>query len=525
MASNKRTIYLGLDYSNFTGGVTEVNRKMGLLDAEFKRATQEAKNYGTETDQLALKSDYLTQKIALQNQKVEAAKEAYDKAMASNQASQKEIDELDKRLLNERTALEKLNGQLIETQRETSGLDEANEKLNKSFKSLVAGAVAVVGALTKFAIDAANTADDLKTLSAQTGMTTTEIQRLQYASEFVDVSFDTMSASITKLGTNMDKARDGSKDLNEAFRKLHIRIKDGNGQLRDQTEVFYEVIDKLKNIKNETERDVLANELFGKSFKELKPLVEAGTDKLRELGDEAERTGKIMSEEDVEAGADMADSMARLNATITAVKNSLGKALMPVLESLSDILSEIDPETLAIISVVGLAVTLVYKLVGAIAALSVSMAAHTGVQMVFNAVSLKSIGIILAIVAGLVLLGVVIATIMGRTDDLTTKMDEATKKSSQMGQTIQGIANTTNTASKHASGTDYYQGGKTWVGEEGPELVDLPRGSKIYNAKKSAQMVGAGTQNYYITIDAKNVQDFQRVVEMANSMQMATRRI
>ena len=423
MASNKRTIYLGLDYSNFTGGVTEVNRKMGLLDAEFKRATQEAKNYGTETDQLALKSDYLTQKIALQNQKVEAAKEAYDKAMASNQASQKEIDELDKRLLNERTALEKLNGQLIETQRETSGLDEANEKLNKSFKSLVAGAVAVVGALTKFAIDAANTADDLKTLSAQTGMTTTEIQRLQYASEFVDVSFDTMSASITKLGTNMDKARDGSKDLNEAFRKLHIRIKDGNGQLRDQTEVFYEVIDKLKNIKNETERDVLANELFGKSFKELKPLVEAGTDKLRELGDEAERTGKIMSEEDVEAGANMADSMARLNATITAVKNSLGKALMPVLESLSDILSEIDPETLAIISVVGLAVTLVYKLVGAIAALSVSMAAHTGVQMVFNAVSLKSIGIILAIVAGLVLLGVVIATIMGRTDDLTTKMD------------------------------------------------------------------------------------------------------
>ena len=103
MASNKRTIYLGLDYSNFTGGVTEVNRKMGLLDAEFKRATAEAKNYGTETDQLTLKQDYLTQKIALQNQKVEEAKKAYDAAMASQNASQKEIDELDKRLLNERT--------------------------------------------------------------------------------------------------------------------------------------------------------------------------------------------------------------------------------------------------------------------------------------------------------------------------------------------------------------------------------------------------------------------------------------
>ena len=74
MSTNKRTIYLGLDYSQFSGGITDINRKMGLLDAEFKLATQQAKNYGTETDQLGLKTEYLTQKIALQNQKVEAAK-------------------------------------------------------------------------------------------------------------------------------------------------------------------------------------------------------------------------------------------------------------------------------------------------------------------------------------------------------------------------------------------------------------------------------------------------------------------
>ena len=55
MAKNKRTIYLGLDYTQFTGGVTEVNRKMGLLDAEFKLAQAQAKNYGNETDQLGLK--------------------------------------------------------------------------------------------------------------------------------------------------------------------------------------------------------------------------------------------------------------------------------------------------------------------------------------------------------------------------------------------------------------------------------------------------------------------------------------
>ena len=119
MATNKRTIYLGLDYSQFSGGITEINRKMGLLDAEFKHATQRAKNYGTETDELGLKEDYLTQKIALQTQKVEEAKRAYDAAMSSQQASQKEIDELDKRLLNERTKLEQLNGSLQQTKEDT----------------------------------------------------------------------------------------------------------------------------------------------------------------------------------------------------------------------------------------------------------------------------------------------------------------------------------------------------------------------------------------------------------------------
>ena len=112
MASNKRTIHLGLDYTQFTGGITEVNRKMGLLDAEFKLAQEQAKNYGTATDELGLKQEYLTQKIALQNQKVEEAKRAYEAAATSQNASQKEIDNLQKKFLQESTTLEKLNGQL-----------------------------------------------------------------------------------------------------------------------------------------------------------------------------------------------------------------------------------------------------------------------------------------------------------------------------------------------------------------------------------------------------------------------------
>ena len=523
-ARNKRTIYLGLDYSDFTGGVTEVNRKMGLLDAEFKRATQEAKNYGTETDQLAIKQDYLTQKIALQNQKVEAAKKAYDAAMSSQNASAKEIDALDKKLLEERTRLEQLNGELKDTYNKTVKLDDANKKLKDTMKEVAIGIGAALTALTKFAIDTANTADELKTLSVQTGLTTTEIQRLQYASEFVDVSFETMTGSITKLETSMNKAREGSKDMTEAFKKLHVRVTDNNGKLKDANEVFYDVIDALGKVKNETELDVLAMELFGKSAKDLKPLIEAGSKALKEYGDEAERNSLIMSEDEVDAAANFSDTMARLSAVLDRLKQILGEALMPILEGIGDFLSGIDVKTILIIGSVTGIIALIYKLVTAISMVTTVMAAQTGIQTVFNAVSLKTMAVILAIVAAIALLVYFISQLSGKTSEAKKDLKELESTSSKIVNNIQSAANTTNSTSRNASGADYYQGGKTWVGEEGPEVVELPRGSRIIPNNKTGQ-IGGTTNNYYITIDAKNVQDFNHVVELAKQMPMAARRV
>lgn len=43
-------------------------------------------------------------------------------------------------------------------------------------------------------------------------------------------------------------------------------------------------------------------------------------------------------------------------------------------------------------------------------------------------------------------------------------------------------------AGQNATGTTYWKGGRTWVGENGPELVDLPKGSKVYPHGKSMNM-------------------------------------
>ncbi|GGH83532.1 hypothetical protein JOD43_002113 [Pullulanibacillus pueri] len=45
----------------------------------------------------------------------------------------------------------------------------------------------------------------------------------------------------------------------------------------------------------------------------------------------------------------------------------------------------------------------------------------------------------------------------------------------------------------NASGTDNWRGGLTWVGEKGPELIDLPKGTKIYDNQKSVAMMASLT--------------------------------
>jgi TP901 family phage tail tape measure protein len=44
------------------------------------------------------------------------------------------------------------------------------------------------------------------------------------------------------------------------------------------------------------------------------------------------------------------------------------------------------------------------------------------------------------------------------------------------------------------TGTDYWRGGLTWVGERGPELISLPRGTKIYNNVES-ERIAKNTEN------------------------------
>lgn len=77
--------------------------------------------------------------------------------------------------------------------------------------------------------------------------------------------------------------------------------------------------------------------------------------------------------------------------------------------------------------------------------------------------------------------------------------------------------------SGNAYGTNNFPGGYTLVGEKGPEIVELPTGSKIYSNGTYPASMGGGTTVYNITIDAANVQEFNDIVRIAQSERQSTR--
>lgn len=555
---NKRTIYLGLDYTNFTGGVTEVSRKMQLLDAEFKRAQQEAQNYGNETDKLGLKYDFLKQKIELQTQKVAAAEKAHKDAMETNKKSQREIDALAKKVLQEKTSLEKLTGQLQETEDAQDKLNDTTrsfgdeiremadslgisvnpmvERLASNFDGVDANAgkaimtvgtiagvmAAVLTPLVKCTTETAEWADELTTLSKTTGVSTTELQKFKYASEQIGVSVDTMSDGLKEITNKMYDAANGNSEASETFRKLRISIKDSRGQLKDANEVFYETIDALGKVRNQTQRDAMAMDLFGESARNLNPLIEMGSERLRELGIEAEELGIVMGESSVNKFDKLHDAMAKFSETSDALKRSLGEALLPILTGIFDVISSIPAPVLQTITVVTAIIAVIVMVAKAITSVTGAMSALTVVTGAFSVAGNKVLLIILAVVAALIALAAIIAVIKNKKNETDEALNNATEQMANMNKSISGVQQNTYSAQQHASGTTNFRGGRTWVGEAGPELVELPPGSRI------TPQAQAGTTEYntfYITIDAKNVDDFNKVVALAKNQRIAQRRM
>lgn len=386
----------GIDSSlkNTQTQLKDVNKLLKLDPTNTELLRQKHQLLGKAVDDSKKRLDELNKALAA----MEASPDA-DKTIEQQNALKREIIETEQALKSYEDELSKSNVAL-------QVIAGTSKEVAEKTKALSAAAAGVGGALLGNAIKAAGAADDLNALAQQTGLTVEELQKMQYAADVVDVSVESMTGSLAKM---IKQVSSGGK----AFDKLGVAIKDENGNLRDSTEIWYDTLEALSKIENETERDALSMEIFGKSAMDLAGIVDDGGEALKELGQEAEDLGLIMSQDMVDDANEMQDAIDKMKGRVSQaflkMGSSLATSLVPMMEKVLDAVtkvvqwfSELDGDTQK----------LILTILGLVAAISPLAGLITNITNIVGGLSsafqffTSPAGLVVAAIAALIAIGV-----------------------------------------------------------------------------------------------------------------------
>lgn len=202
-------------------------------------------------------------------------------------------------------------------------------------KKVAAGAAAITGgvtAITKIAESASSAADKIDKMSQKIGVSRQAYQELDFICSQSGMSVDTLQAGMKTLVSSMDKAASGTKANVEIFEKLGVSVTKADGSLRSQEDVMWETLSALQGMTNEAEKARLASQLFGKSGTELLPLLNSASGSIEEMKQKAHDLGLVLSDDTIDAGVKLTDTMDQAKRALSAVGTTLGAELIPYVQ-------------------------------------------------------------------------------------------------------------------------------------------------------------------------------------------------
>lgn len=325
------TIEFRGDTTKLDKALKDVDKNTKDIDKELKQVNKDLKFNPTSVELWRQKQTLLTQKIDETKKRLDILKQG-QKQMDTDGVDKNSAQyrQLRREIIETESKLKTFKGQLKEVgNANLKGLSNQFDSIAKKTRGLSMAGAALGGALLGNAFNAGRQADEIATLAKQYDVSTDEIQKFKYAQELVDVDMNSMLGSMQKMTKQMGQN-------NSAFQELGVSITNADGSMRDSTTVWYEVLTALGKVENETQRDILAQELFGRSAAELAGIVDDGGAALKAYGQEAEAAGVILSADGVAAANEFNDAMDRLKATLTGdllkAGASLAQTLVPVLE-------------------------------------------------------------------------------------------------------------------------------------------------------------------------------------------------
>ena len=353
----------------YSAALKDANRNLKTLRSELKAETAELGANATAQAKNEVKVRSLKKQIAEQEKVVETLRKALNEVKEKYGDNSEEVAKWEQKLNNARYSLADMNNKLQQTQDDLKknmdavkesgeAYDDAADKAT-DFANATDAAGATANAVTfSSVVDAADRltdklkgaidfitqvgkaawgwmsdsgawADELNTQSEKWEIDKETLQGWRYAATFIDTDVETIANAFKKLTNRSDAT-------NKKLKEMGI-VADKGVQAKD---VFWEVIEAMEGM-DDVARENAANEIFGKSFQDLLPLIKAGREEWDAYVEEAREKGYILSDDQVEQLGAFDDANMRLQASFEAMKNTVAAELAPAFTTIADSLADL----------------------------------------------------------------------------------------------------------------------------------------------------------------------------------------
>ena len=324
---------------SITADVVDLQAKRAVMSAELKAATKDLNAFAKEaattgaTDQL--RAGML------------ASAEAAEKARAKIALVTQELKELNHVPEPPRHGFEGLTASISQTGvhlRESIGLFTEFRAAMMEVAEVLLVAFAVER-IAEWAEHMGEAAEKTKHMAETFGMTIAEVQGLDAIAKETGMDFDALAKGMGILDKNTIAAADGNGKVAAALKAVGVAANDGKSQM----ERMLVISDRFKEMDDGPKKVALAMELFGKSGKDLIPILNMGSEGLQELdrvtqdysagalfASEANKELRDWLDQVNARGMALADSTDTTKVAMQGLSNVMTDAFAPILTSLTD---------------------------------------------------------------------------------------------------------------------------------------------------------------------------------------------
>jgi hypothetical protein len=243
-------------------------------------------------------------------------------------ALDREYEKLEKQLKDLKRAQERWNRAAAASRRVGSTFRTMASDIVQKSRAITIGVGLAGGAVFGLASSTAKLGDDVAKTADKLGIGIAELQELRYAAERSGVATGTFDGALEKMTKNIGLALEGTGAQKDALDALGLSADDLATMLPE--EALGLIADRMQGVSTQAEKAAISSAIFGRSGIEMLNMLRDGSSGLRDLGDDARRTGYVLSEQAARDAEVFQDTLLDTQLIMKGLKNTVGAELMPV---------------------------------------------------------------------------------------------------------------------------------------------------------------------------------------------------